>query len=83
MADPHKLVNESGTNTTTSVVVLPHLRFEFWLPAKSDRILVKVPAMILSYFDPGAGSLLLQLLVGGAGGILVLGKYLWNHLLSR
>lgn len=39
--------------------------------------------MLLSYFDPGAGSLLLQVLVGGAGGIVVLGKYLWNYMLSR
>lgn len=32
----------------------------------------------LAYFDPGAGSLLLQALVGGAAGVLVLGRYFWN-----
>lgn len=32
----------------------------------------------LAYFDPGAGSLLLQALVGGGAGVLVLGRYLWN-----
>lgn len=35
--------------------------------------------MILAYFDPGAGSLLLQLVVGGAGGLAVFGRYLWNR----
>lgn len=39
--------------------------------------------MILAYFDPGAGSLLLQLLVGGAGGLAVFGRYLWNNFFSR
>jgi hypothetical protein len=39
--------------------------------------------MLLSYFDPGAGSLLLQVLVGGIGGIVVFGRYLWNHILAR
>ena len=33
---------------------------------------------ILAYFDPGSGSLLLQVLVGGAAGLFVFWKYLWN-----
>jgi hypothetical protein len=33
---------------------------------------------ILAYFDPGAGSLLLQALVGGGAGLLVFAKYLWE-----
>jgi hypothetical protein len=33
---------------------------------------------ILAYFDPGSGSLLVQAIVGGAGGLIVFGKYLWN-----
>ncbi len=33
---------------------------------------------ILAYFDPGAGSLLLQALVGGGAGLLVFAKYLWD-----
>lgn len=37
---------------------------------------------ILAYFDPSAGSLLLQALVGGFGGLVVLGRYLWTQLVS-
>ena len=35
---------------------------------------------MLAYFDPSAGSLLLQALVGGFGGIMVVGRYLWMQL---
>jgi hypothetical protein len=35
-------------------------------------------SLILAYFDPGPGSLLMQAIVGGAGGLIVFGKYLWN-----
>ena len=38
---------------------------------------------ILGYFDPGSGSLLTQMIVGGAAGLLVFGKYLWNLMLAR
>jgi hypothetical protein len=34
--------------------------------------------LIIAYFDPGAGSLLVQALVGGAAGLLVFAKYLWE-----
>lgn len=34
--------------------------------------------LILAYFDPGSGSLVLQALVGGAAGLLVFAKYLWD-----
>lgn len=33
-----------------------------------------------SYFDPGSGSLVLQMLVGGSAGLVVFGRYLWNSL---
>jgi hypothetical protein len=33
---------------------------------------------VLSYFDPGNGSLLMQALVGGAAGLMVFGRYLWE-----
>ena len=33
--------------------------------------------LVLAYFDPGSGSLVLQSLVGGTAGFLVFGKYLW------
>jgi len=35
---------------------------------------------LLGYFDPSAGSLVLQALVGGFGGIVVVGRYLWMQL---
>lgn len=38
---------------------------------------------LLAYFDPGSGSLLLQLLLGGAGGLFVVGKTLWKHYFFR
>ena len=38
---------------------------------------------LLAYFDPSTGSLLLQALVGGFGGLAVLGRYLWMQLNSR
>lgn len=34
---------------------------------------------ILAYSDPGAGSLLMQLLLGGIGGFAVFGQSLWRH----
>lgn len=42
----------------------------------------------LAYVDPGVSSLLLQALVGGGAGLMVLGKYVWrtwvlHHLLRR
>jgi hypothetical protein len=33
---------------------------------------------LLGYFDPGAGSLLLQALVGGAAGLMVFARFLWD-----
>jgi hypothetical protein len=33
-------------------------------------------APLLAYFDPGAGSLLMQALLGGIGGVVVLVRYL-------
>jgi hypothetical protein len=39
-------------------------------------------SLLLAYFDPSAGSLLLQALVGGFGGLIVLGRYLWTQFLG-
>ncbi|MFO0919769.1 MAG: hypothetical protein U0872_15835 [Planctomycetaceae bacterium] len=36
----------------------------------------------LAYFDPSAGSLLLQALVGGFGGVVVVGRFLWKQYLG-
>ena len=33
---------------------------------------------LLGYFDPGSGSLLVQVIAGGAAGLLVFAKYLWD-----
>jgi hypothetical protein len=38
---------------------------------------------LLAYFDPSAGSLLLQALVGGFGGLIVLGRYLWVQFIGN
>jgi hypothetical protein len=38
---------------------------------------------ILAYFDPGSGSMLVQAIAGGAAGLLVFGKYLWDSFLAR
>jgi hypothetical protein len=35
-------------------------------------------SVILGYFDPGSGSLLLQAIVGGTAGLLVFARYLWD-----
>ncbi len=34
---------------------------------------------MLAYFDPGSGSMLVQVLVGGAAGLAVFARYLWDH----
>ena len=36
-----------------------------------------------AYLDPGSGSLILQALVGGFSGLVVLGRYLWNQWMTR
>jgi hypothetical protein len=33
-----------------------------------------------AYVDPGSGSLLLQILLGGVAGVIVLVKYYWHRL---
>lgn len=39
--------------------------------------------LVLGYFDPGSGSLLLQVIVGGSAGLLVFARYLWDLTLVR
>jgi len=39
--------------------------------------------LVLAYFDPGSGSLVLQSLVGGMAGLMVFGKYLWVFMKDR
>jgi len=35
-------------------------------------------SVLLGYFDPGSGSLLVQAFVGGTAGLIVLVRYLWD-----
>lgn len=39
--------------------------------------------LLFAYFDPSAGSMLVQALVGGAGGLLVFGRYICLKLMGR
>ena len=39
--------------------------------------------LVLAYLDPGTGSLILQTIVGGFSGLLVLARYLWVNRLTR
>ena len=43
-------------------------------------ILVATPRPALAYLDPGSGSMLLQLLLGGIAGIAVLLRIFWDKL---
>lgn len=38
---------------------------------------------VVAYLDPGSGSLILQALVGGFSGLVVLGRYLWTHWMTH
>lgn len=46
-------------------------------------VLLAVSGSAHAYVDPGAGSLLLQLIIGGVGGALVALKLFWGRLKSR
>jgi len=50
------------------------------LPYHEEKVVVM--SGLLAYFDPGSGSLLLQVLVGGSVGLLVFAKYLWERIFS-
>jgi hypothetical protein len=41
-----------------------------------------VPTQALAYIDPGSGSMLLQLLLGGVAGLAVAVKLFWRRLLA-
>jgi hypothetical protein len=41
-----------------------------------------ITSVLLAYFDPGSGSLLVQMLVGGSAGLFVVAKYLWEIAVS-
>ena len=41
-----------------------------------------VPTQAMAYLDPGSGSMLLQLLLGGVAGLAVVVKLFWHRLLA-
>lgn len=43
-------------------------------------LIVERPA--LAYLDPGSGSMLLQVILGGVAGVAVIAKLYWGRLLS-
>jgi hypothetical protein len=43
-------------------------------------LLLLLSQKAFAYLDPGNGSMLLQLLLGGAAGVGVLGKYFWRNI---
>jgi hypothetical protein len=45
-------------------------------------ILAAAPFEALAYIDPGTGSMVLQLLLGGFAGAMVIGKLYWHQFLS-
>jgi hypothetical protein len=47
----------------------------------SGAICGKVPR-VLAYLDPGTGSMLVQLLVGGLAAVAVAAKFYWRRLLT-
>ena len=40
------------------------------------------PSVVFAYLDPGSGSMLLQLVLGGLAGLAVIAKLYWQRLLG-
>lgn len=51
--------------------------------ALSAAIILTLPAAAHAYVDPAAGSMLLQLLLGGVAGLIVIVKLYYRRLLTR
>lgn len=45
-------------------------------------LLILIPQSADAYIDPGSGNLLLQLLLGGVAGLIVIGKLYWYRILA-
>jgi hypothetical protein len=45
--------------------------------ALAAAILIATPDQALAYIDPGAGSMLVQLILGGTAGLLLVGRLFW------
>jgi len=53
----------------------------YWV-AVLTLLLIAVPRKAAAYIDPSAGSLFLQLLLGGAAGILVIVKLYYRRIMA-
>jgi hypothetical protein len=49
----------------------------------AGALLIAIPNQALAYIDPGAGSMLVQLILGGTAGLLLVGRLFWVGLKSR
>ena len=56
---------------------------DLWGNSSSALRKARMMTLILAYFDPSAGSLVLQALVGGFGGVMVMGRYFWMQFINR
>ncbi len=45
-------------------------------------LLTLLPRLVFGYLDPGSGSMILQVLLGGVVGLIVIVKIYWNNILS-
>lgn len=45
-------------------------------------LLTFLPRLVFAYLDPGSGSMLLQILLGGVVGLIVIIKLYWNAILT-
>jgi hypothetical protein len=52
----------------------------FFILVICEVFLIPIPAM--AYLDPGSGSMLLQLLLGGTAGLILVIKLYWQSLVS-
>jgi hypothetical protein len=44
--------------------------------------LLVIPSTAHAYIDPGAGSMLLQILIGGFAGVFVVGRLFWKSIVA-
>ncbi len=45
-------------------------------------LLTLLPRLVFGYLDPGSGSMILQVLLGGVVGLIVIAKLYWNNILT-
>lgn len=57
-------------------------RAAWWLGGTLYLVLV-LPETAFAYLDPGAGGLIVQLILGGLAGLLVILKLYWRRLCAR